>query len=93
MKNITVAVEDEVYRRARIRAAQDDTSVSALVRDFLIQLASQEDTAERLKRLQEKTRKTIKKFRAADRLGRTATHETILAGSTWIVERCLSLVL
>jgi plasmid stability protein len=75
VKNITIAVEDEVYRRARIRAAQDDTSVSALVRDFLIQLASQEDTAERLKKLQEQTRKKIKKFRAADRLGRTATHE------------------
>jgi len=75
VKNITIAVEDEVYRRARIRAAQDDTSVSALVRDFLIQLANQEDTAERLKRLQEQTRKKIKKFRAADRLERTATHE------------------
>ena len=75
MKNITIAVEDEVYRRARIRAAQKDTSVSALVRDFLIQLANQEDTAERLKQLQEQTRKKIKKFRAADRLGRAAAHE------------------
>ena len=68
-------MEDEVYRRARIRAAQKDTSVSALVRDFLIQLANQEDTAERLKQLQEQTRKKIKKFRAADRLGRAAAHE------------------
>jgi plasmid stability protein len=75
VKNITVSVDDDVYRRARIRAAQDDTSLSALVRDFLIKLADQEDTAERLKRLQEQTRKKIKKFRAADRLGRTAAHE------------------
>jgi plasmid stability protein len=75
VKNITIALEDEVYRRARIRAAQEDTSVSALVRDFLIQLANQEDTAERLKQLQEQTRKKIKKFRAADRLGRAAAHE------------------
>ncbi|MFY9983222.1 MAG: DUF6364 family protein [Chthoniobacterales bacterium] len=75
MKNITIAVDEEVYRRARIRAAQADTSVSALVRDFLIQLAGQEDITDRLKQLQEQTRKKIKKFRAADRLGRAAAHE------------------
>jgi len=75
VKNITVTVDDEVYHRARIRAAQADTSVSALVRDFLIQLAGREDTTDRLKQLQEQTRKKIKKFRAADRLGRAAAHE------------------
>ena len=35
MKNITVSVDNETYRRARIVAAQQDTSVSALVREFL----------------------------------------------------------
>jgi plasmid stability protein len=75
VKNITIAVDDEVYRRARIRAAQEDTSVSALVRDFLIQLAGQEDTVDRLKGLQEQTRTKIKNFRAADRLDRTAAHK------------------
>jgi len=75
VKNITISVDDDVYRRARIRAAQEDTSVSALVRDFLIQLGSREDTVERLKRLQEQTRKKITKFRAADRLGRAAANE------------------
>jgi plasmid stability protein len=75
VKNITISVDDEVYRRARILAAQKDTSVSALVRDFLVQVAGQEDTVDRLKRLQEQTRKKIKTFRAADRLDRTATHE------------------
>jgi hypothetical protein len=35
MKNITVSVDDETYRRARIKAAESDTSVSALVRRFL----------------------------------------------------------
>ena len=35
MRNITVAVDDETYRRSRIRAAELDTSVSALVRGFL----------------------------------------------------------
>ena len=35
MKNITVSVDDDVHRRARIRAAERDTSVSAVVREFL----------------------------------------------------------
>ena len=39
MKNITVAVDDVTYRRARIRAAELETSVSALVRDYLRTLA------------------------------------------------------
>ena len=39
VKNITVAVDDETYRAARIRAAELGTSVSALVRDYLRTLA------------------------------------------------------
>lgn len=35
MRNITVAVDEETHRLARIRAAELDTSVSALVRDYL----------------------------------------------------------
>ena len=35
MKNITLAVDDETYRTARIRAAELGTSVSAMVRDYL----------------------------------------------------------
>ena len=35
MRNITVSVDDVTYRRARIRAAELDTSVSALVREYL----------------------------------------------------------
>jgi hypothetical protein len=39
MKNITLAVDDDVYRMARVVAAERDTSVSALVREYLISLA------------------------------------------------------
>ena len=39
MRNITVSVDDETYRRSRIRAAELDTSVSALVRNYLCTLA------------------------------------------------------
>jgi predicted nucleic acid-binding protein len=35
VKNITISVPDQVCRRARVRAAARDTSVSALVRGAL----------------------------------------------------------
>ena len=46
MKNITVAVDDDVYSRARIAAAERSTSVSALVRDYLRALTSDADARE-----------------------------------------------
>ena len=39
MRNITVSVDDDTYRRSRVRAAELDTSVSALVRTYLRSLA------------------------------------------------------
>jgi hypothetical protein len=39
MKNITIAVDDETHRAARIRAAELGTSVSALVKSYLQELA------------------------------------------------------
>ena len=35
MRNITVSVDEETHRLARIKAAELDTSVSALVREYL----------------------------------------------------------
>ena len=40
MKNITVSIDDETYRRARIAAAEREQSVSAMVRDLLQTLAA-----------------------------------------------------
>jgi len=40
MKNLTVSLEDDLYRKARIAAAETDTSVTALVREFLIALTA-----------------------------------------------------
>ena len=45
MKNITVSVDDETHRQARIRAAEMGTSVSALVRGYLIGIADGSITA------------------------------------------------
>jgi len=39
MKNITVSIDDETHRRARIRAAELGTSLSALVKDYLTNVA------------------------------------------------------
>jgi len=50
MKNITVTVDDELYRRARVRAAEEGTSVSRLVKETLTQFAHQETAAERRSR-------------------------------------------
>ncbi len=40
MKNITVSVDEKTYRMARLRAAELDTSVSALVQQYLRDLVS-----------------------------------------------------
>ena len=74
MKTITVTVDDETYRMARITAAERDTSVSALVKAFLTELVANESDAERLKREERALRERIRRFRAADRLGREDVH-------------------
>jgi plasmid stability protein len=39
VKNVTISLDDETHRRARIRAAELGTSLSALVKDYLNGLA------------------------------------------------------
>ncbi|MBI3925869.1 MAG: hypothetical protein HY319_10040 [Armatimonadetes bacterium] len=75
MRNITVSVPDEVYHRARIKAAEGNTSVSALVRDFLVGLVQEESDFERRQRIQNEILASIAGFRAGDRLSRDAVHE------------------
>ena len=70
MKNITVSVDDDTYRRARIRAAELDTSVSAQVKQFLEQFAQKETEFERLLKLEQKLRAEIGGISASDRLSR-----------------------
>ena len=45
MKNITVSVDDDLYREARVEAARRHKSLSALVREFLAGLRGAEQTA------------------------------------------------
>jgi len=75
VKNITVSLDDETYRRAKIKAAEMDTSVSALVKQFLSEFAAGESEFERLKKMEQALHERITAFRAANRLARDATHE------------------
>lgn len=78
MKNITVSVPDEVYRSARINAAEQGTSVSALVGGYLRSLAQRESEFARLEAQQREVQDQIDRFRARDRLDRDALHERAL---------------
>ena len=82
MKNITVSVDDETYRLSRVRAAEAGTSVSALVRSYLIELTQGEPSEtrfDRLKRLQDETLAAIWArgggLRAEDLLTRDELHD------------------
>ena len=61
-------------RRARMIAAERDTSVSALVRQFLVEIGAGESETERLKREERALRDRITDFKAADRLSRDDAH-------------------
>jgi plasmid stability protein len=75
MRNITVSVPDEVYRQARIRAAERGRSVSALVAQFLADLAGADDELVYLLAQQEEVLAEIGDFRAGDRLPREELHD------------------
>lgn len=77
MRNITVSVDDDTYKRARVAAAERDTSLSALVKAYLVQLASQETEAERLKRQEREIRSRIVDFSASPRLSREDAHRRL----------------
>lgn len=75
MKNITVAISDDVYRQARIRAAERGKSVSALVAEFLTSLSDRESEFARLEAKQKQVQSEIRRFRASDRLSRDEVHD------------------
>ena len=97
MKNITVSVDEETHRLARIRAAELDTSVSALVRDYLKSLVADrtggtvangpgvEAEAERRRRILREVIADIRAassgFKAADNLSREDLYDRARAGA------------
>jgi hypothetical protein len=74
VKNITVSVPDDVYRDARIAAAERGTSVSALVVDHLRSVSERSQAFARLEEQQRQTIAEIRGFRGGDRLDRDEVH-------------------
>lgn len=50
MKNITLSVEDDLYERSRILAAQRKTTITGLVRDYLRNLVQTDENREQARR-------------------------------------------
>lgn len=46
MTNLTLAIDEDILQRARIRAMQQGTSVNALIRDYLVRLAGESTAAQ-----------------------------------------------
>ena len=78
VKNITVAVSEDVYRTARIRAAERGTSVSALVAEYLRSLSEASAEFARLEAQQRQLQAQIKSFSARDQVGRDELHDRAL---------------
>jgi hypothetical protein len=79
MKNITISLDNDVYRQARIKAAEQDTSVSALVRSYLVPIAGHAPVPPRdLKQEQEALLDSIQQrhpgFTSAENLSRDDLH-------------------
>ncbi len=74
MKNVTLSVPDDVYRSARIRAAERGSSVSALVGEYLRSLPEREAEFSRLEAQQQHVQEEIRRFTGRDRLGRDELH-------------------
>jgi hypothetical protein len=50
MKNITLAVEEEVLDKVRIVAAEKRTTVNAMVREYLLEIAGRDEKIENARR-------------------------------------------
>ncbi len=74
MANITVSIPDDVYRSARIRAAERGSSVSGLVAEYLRSLSARDAEFARLEAQQRSVQGQIDHFSARDRLDREQLH-------------------
>ncbi|MFT3871645.1 MAG: DUF6364 family protein [Nocardioides sp.] len=76
MRNVTISVPDDVYRNARVRAAEQGVSLSALVADYLRRLSEDRSTEfAKLRELQRHATEQVSGFSARDRLSRDEVHD------------------
>ena len=64
MKNLTISLPDDVYQAARVRAAEEGISLTAMVRAYLTSLSDSESEFARLKALQDEVMAEIDARRA-----------------------------
>jgi hypothetical protein len=74
VKTFTVSGPDDVYRSAKIRAAEEGTTVNALVAAYLESLSHDKAEFELLVEQQHQIVSKIREFRASDRLDRYELH-------------------
>lgn len=61
MKSITISVDDELYRLARIKAAEQSTSISAMFKAYIVRLTGGEEPEfQRLEREEQKLRAELR---------------------------------
>jgi len=78
MANLTLAIDENVLRRARVRAAQDGTSVNAEVRDYLTSYAAGMETlGERRKRAMAHFLELADRYPSGGLEGRTWTRDDL----------------
>lgn len=78
MKNLTVSVPDDVYKAARVRAAEAGSSVSSLVAGYLRSLEDRDAEFARLESRQDEILTEVDSFSARDRLDRDEVHRRAL---------------
>jgi hypothetical protein len=74
VKNLTVTIDEQTYRLARMAAAEQGVSVSGLVRGLLAGLHPRETRVEAVARAFV-AMDAVKKFTAGNRLSREELHE------------------
>ena len=75
MANLTISVDEDLLRRARVRAAQLGTSVNAVLRDHLRAWAGEAEERERAVASLLKRSKKARSARAGRRWTRDELHE------------------
>jgi predicted CopG family antitoxin len=74
VKNVTISIPDDVYRLARVRAAEEGSSLSSLVAAYLRSLSERKAEFSRLVAQQSQVIEEIERFRGDDRLDRDELH-------------------
>lgn len=75
VRNVTVSIPDDVYRVARVRAAELGDSLSGIVATYLRTLADADAEFARVETQQRAVVAEIDSFSAADRLKRDEVHD------------------